>query len=47
MPPSSSLITWRESFGLIQTKRSSPCVVVLGAVNDSPPLSENEYAFSM
>ena len=47
MPPSSSLMTWRESFGLIHTKRSSPCVVVFGDVNDSPPLSENEYWLSM
>ena len=47
MPPSSSLTRWRESLGLIQTKRSSPWVVWFGYVNDSPPLSENEYEFSM
>ena len=47
MPPSSSLMTWRESFGLIHTNRSSPCVVVFGVVKVSPPLSENEYELSM
>ena len=42
MPPSSSFTTWRDSFGSTHTNRSSPCVVVRGEVNVSPPLSENE-----